>query len=176
MKYENPIIPYDDMPQYAKVVLEPVEKAYKKVLYINWAIVYTILILITALLFIFIKKMQINWLMAVVALLIISLITITIAAIEIGFKNKAWALREKDIIFKKGWLFQSTHIVPFIKVQHCVMHSGPISRRYGLASIKLMTAASQNIDISINGLKQETAEQLKVFIMEKIEGYEPATN
>lgn len=173
MKYENPVIPYDDMPKYAKVVLEPIEKAYKKVLYINWAIAYAILLLTASLLFIFIKSMQIGWLIAAVALVIIILMAITIASIEIGFKNKAWALREKDIIFKKGWLFQSTHIIPFIKVQHCVMHSGPISRRYGLASIKLMTAASQNIDISINGLKQATAEQLKVFIMEKIEGYEP---
>lgn len=173
MKYENPVIPYDDMPKYAKVVLEPIEKAYKKVLYINWAIAYAILLLTASLLFIFIKSMQIGWLIAAVALVIIILMAITIASIEIGFKNKTWALREKDIIFKKGWLFQSTHIIPFIKVQHCVMHSGPISRRYGLASIKLMTAASQNIDISISGLKQATAEQLKVFIMEKIEGYEP---
>jgi len=54
-------------------------------------------------------------------------------------------------------------------VQHCELVSGPIGRKYGLASIKLNTAASNNIDISIKGLKQETAEQLKAFIMEKIE-------
>ncbi|MDO9157361.1 MAG: PH domain-containing protein [Sediminibacterium sp.] len=113
-----------------------------------------------------------SFLIISVVIVFLLLISITIASIEIGFKNKAWALREKDIQFKKGWLFQSTHIIPFVKVQHCELVSGPIGRKYGLASIRINTAASNNIDIIINGLKQETAEQLKAFIIEKIEVYE----
>lgn len=172
MKYENRFISKEEIPQYAQVSLQPVEAVYKKVLYINWIIAYTLLLSILIPLFIFIKPLQINWLIAIVALTFILLISITIASVEIGFKNKAWALREKDIQFKKGWLFQTTYIIPFNKVQHCELVSGPIGRKFGLASIRINTASSNNIDISIKGLKQETAEQLKAFIMEKMEGYE----
>jgi len=172
MKYENPFIPYSEIPKYAQVSLHPVELTYKKVLYISWMIAYTILFAILATLFILIKPLQINWLIALVAAALLLVISVTIASIEIGFKNKAWALREKDIQFKKGWLFQTTYIIPFNKVQHCELVSGPIGRKYGLASIKINTASSNNIDISIRGLKQETAEQLKAFIMEKLEAYE----
>jgi membrane protein YdbS with pleckstrin-like domain len=174
MKYENPIIPYDDIPQFASIQLAPVEKAYKKVLYINWTIFYSIFIITAICLFVFIKSFQLIWLIALVFILLALAVGLTIASIEIGYKNKAWALREKDIIFKKGWIFHATHIIPFVKVQHCVVNSGPIGRKYGLASIKLNTASSNNIDISIHGLKQETADQLKAFIMSKIEADEPA--
>jgi len=176
MKYDNPVIPYAEIPQFSSAQLEPVEKDYKKVLYINWTIFYSLFILIAICLFVFIKSIQLLWLIALVSIFLSVLIGLTIASVEIGYKNKAWALREKDIIFKKGWLFQSTYIIPFVKVQHCELISGPIGRKFGLASIKLNTAASNDMDISIKGLKQETAEQLKAFIMDKIEGYEPTTN
>lgn len=172
MKYENHVISPEEIPKYANVTLQPVEAVYKKVLYINWGIAYTLFISLLIALFIFIKPLQIDWLIAIVALTLLLLISITIASVEIGFKNKTWALRDKDIQFKKGWLFQTTHIIPFVKVQHCELVSGPIGRKYGLASIKINTAASNDIDISIKGLKQETAEQLKAFIMDKIEAYE----
>ena len=172
MKYENSFIPHAEIPQYAKVNLQPIEASYKKVVYINWAIGYFVLFGVLLALFILIKPLQMSWLITRVAIVFLLLISISIASIEIGFTNKAWALREKDIQFKKGWLFQSTHIIPFVKVQHCELVSGPIGRKYGLASIRINTAASNNIDIIINGLKQETAEQLKAFIIEKIEVYE----
>lgn len=173
MKFENPEVPYSAIPQFNSIPLQPVELDYKKVLYINWTIVFSILIVSVTTVFILIKSLQNSWLIILVALLLVAFILIVTASIEVGYKNKAWALREKDIIFKKGWLFQSTYIIPFIKVQHCIVNSGPIGRRYGLASIKLNTASSDNIDISIHGLKQETADQLKAFIMTKIEADEP---
>ena len=54
MKYENHFIPPEEIPQYVNVTLQPVEAVYKKVLYINWGIAYTLLISIIIALFIFI--------------------------------------------------------------------------------------------------------------------------
>ncbi len=168
MQYENPIIPHADIPQYAKALLQPVETRYKRVLFISWGIAYGVLLIALVCLFVFVRKFQLWWAIGLASLVFALLIAFTIAAIQIGFKNRAWALRDKDIIFKKGWLFQSTHIIPFIKIQHCVVRSGPIERKFGLASVRLMTAASGDIDISIHGLEATTAEQLKEWIMEKI--------
>lgn len=156
------------IPQYAATILEPVEAAYKKVLYLSWSVFFLVLAAIAIPLFIWIDALQKNWIIfSALGALLLSILTV-IAFIEIGFKNLAWAIREKDLICRKGWIFQDTHIIPFGKVQNCVIQSGPIGRKFGLASIKLMTAASHLGDISINGLKQETAEQLKNWMTEKI--------
>lgn len=165
----NQAISSAQIPKYSEVDLEPVENSYKKVLYISWSVFLGLIITVLLPIFYWIESFQKSWIiLSVIGTILLSLIAL-ITFIEIGFKNLAWALRDKDIIFKKGWLFQSTHIIPFVKVQHCELISGPIGRRFGLASIKLNTAASNHADISIKGLKHETAENLKAFIMNKIE-------
>ena len=167
MRYENPDIPLGDIPRYADVPLQPVEPAYKRVLYISWSIVY--LLTLAVIVFLYFEVDALHSPLFIFATLFAWLcgVAVSVAAIEIGFRNKVWALRDKDIIFRKGWLFQSTHIIPFVKIQHCVVRSGPVERSFGLASIWLMTAAGTDLDIGIRGLKQETAESLKQWIVEK---------
>jgi membrane protein YdbS with pleckstrin-like domain len=167
MTFENPVIPHDDLPQYAQVQLNPVEPAYKTVLYIVWSIAFTLLLSAIVALYLLVDGLKTPWFIVPALGVWSASVALTFAAIGIGFRNKAWALRDKDIVFRKGWLFQSTHIIPFIKIQHCVVRSGPLERRFGLASIWLMTAASTDLDIGIRGLKKETAENLKEWIAEK---------
>ena len=167
MEYNNPHIPITAIPQYQEIPLQHVETDYKKVLYFNWGMVFTIMIGILVVVYITNKELHNWWLIAAAALIVICSIAVTVASIEIGFKNRLWAVRDKDILFKKGWLFRSTHIIPLTKIQHCIVKTGPISRRYKLASIRFMTAASHERDISINGLTQENAEKIKGWIMEK---------
>lgn len=168
MAFTNNPVTSSEIPRYAPTVLEPVEATYKKVLYLSWSLFFLILTVIAIPLFIWVDALQKNWIIfSTVGALLLICFTV-IAFIEIGFKNLAWAIREKDLICRKGWIFQDTHIIPFGKVQNCVIQSGPIGRKFGLASIKLMTAASHLGDISINGLKKETAEQLKDWMTEKM--------
>ena len=161
MEYNNPHIPIAAIPQYQEIPLQRIEPDYKKVLWFNWTIAYLFITGLTVLIFITNEKIQKAWIITLAVFVFMSSIALVIASIEIGFKNRSWALRDKDIIFKKGWLFQSTHIVPFAKVQHCILKTGPIGRRYNLASLRFMTAASHQRDISINGLSLEDAEKIK---------------
>ena len=164
----NPVISPDELPRYSEAPLQPVESSYKSVLLIEWSIAYTCMLAGIISLILLVDDVQKWQVILPVTIVFVTAVALTYASIIIGFKNRSWALRDKDIIFKTGWLFQSTHIIPFVKVQHAIVRSGPIGRRYGLASIRLMTAASHGGDISIKGLKQETADQLKGWIMEKI--------
>lgn len=167
MEYNNPHIPIATIPQFQEIPLQRVEPDYKKVLYFNWSIVFTIVIGILVAVFITNKELHTWWAVTIAAITVVCSMAITTASIEIGFKNRSWALRDKDFLFKNGWLFQSTHIIPFTKVQHCILKTGPISRRYKLASLRFMTAASHQRDLSINGLSQIDAEKIKGWIMEK---------
>lgn len=161
MEYNNPHIPIAAIPQYQEIPLQRIEPDYKKVLWFNWTIAYLFITGLTVLIFITNEKIQKAWIITLAVFVFMSSIALVIASIEIGFKNRSWALRDKDIIFKKGWLFQRTHIVPFAKVQHCILKTGPVGRRYNLASLRFMTAASHQRDISINGLSLEDAEKIK---------------
>jgi membrane protein YdbS with pleckstrin-like domain len=161
MEYNNPLIPIAAIPQYQEIPLQRIEPDYKKVLWFNWTIAYLFITGLTVLIFITNEKIQKACIITLAVFVFMSSIALVIASIEIGFKNRSWALRDKDIIFKKGWLFQRTHIVPFAKVQHCILKTGPVGRRYNLASLRFMTAASHQRDISINGLSLEDAEKIK---------------
>ena len=167
MEYNNPHIPIAAIPQFQEIPLQRVEPDYKKVLYFNWSIVFAIVVGILVAVFILNKELHVWWPITLAVLVVLLGMVLTVASIEIGFKKKSWAVRDKDILFKNGWLFQSTHIIPFTKVQHCILKTGPISRRYKLASLRFMTAASHERDISINGLSQTDAEKIKGWIMEK---------
>ena len=167
MEYKNPHILITSIPQFQEIPLQRVETDYKKVLYFNWMIVFAIGIGILVAVFITNKELHVWWAITIAVLAVLLSTALTAASIEIGFKNRSWAVRDKDILFKNGWLFQSTHIIPFTKVQHCILKTGPISRRYKLASLRFMTAASHDRDISINGLSQIDAEKIKGWVMEK---------
>ena len=171
MRYENTVIPHSDIPRHAEVRLQPVERSYMSVQYISWSILYGLLGAVLAALFWLVDDLQRWWVAVPTVLALTSFAAFTVAGIRIGFRNRAWALREKDIVYRKGWLFQSTHVIPFVKIQHCVVRSGPIERRFGLSSIRLLTAAGHDMDIGISGLRTETAERLKEWIMEKTTAY-----
>lgn len=79
----------------------------------------------------------------------------------------AYAFREQDVLARKGWLFQQTHVVPLAKIQHLVIKTGPIEKRYGLATLKLHTAAGSFTDISVVGLTADQAAQLKEWITQQ---------
>jgi len=84
-----------------------------------------------------------------------------------GFKQKAYALREHDILYKRGYIWRSQTVVPFNRVQHCEVDQGPIERLFNISKLKIFTAGGSSSDIAIPGLKPETAHSLKDFIMRK---------
>lgn len=86
-----------------------------------------------------------------------------------GFTHKAYAFRNRDISYKSGWLWRRITTVPFNRVQHCEVSQGILDRYFGLAKIKIFTAGGAASDISIPGLNLEEANDLKHYILHKIE-------
>jgi len=84
-----------------------------------------------------------------------------------GYAYKAYALREKDIVYKSGYIFRSKTIIPFNRVQHCEVDRGPIDRMFDLSELKIYTAGGSSSDMKIPGLKPEAANTLKQFIAGK---------
>jgi hypothetical protein len=88
----------------------------------------------------------------------------------ISFKNSGYALRENDLLYRTGWLVRKIRVVPLKRIQHISVQSGPIERMYGLASVSVYTAGSDNADFTIKGISKETASKIKDWVSTKVTG------
>jgi uncharacterized protein len=59
--------------------------------------------------------------------------------------------------YEHGWLWRHHVSVPRSRIQHTDVTQGPYERRFGLATLVVYTAGTENASISIEGLGHETA-------------------
>lgn len=83
-----------------------------------------------------------------------------------SFKERGYLLREQDITYKKGWLFQSMTSVPFNRLQHCEYSQGPLGKLFDLAEVKVYTAGGASSDVSVQGLSVARAQELRNYLIE----------
>ena len=169
MSFSNLPISTEGLPEIQSVPMKPIHPDYLKTLRISWLIIFGIVLAVMITLYILINELQTGIAVAVASAVYVLAAVLTVVAGTRSFQRKKYAIRERDILYSTGWLFQNLHMVPFNRLQHCVVNIGPIERRFGLASISLYTAASEGKDITLHGLKQEEAEKLKDLIMQQIQ-------
>ena len=78
-----------------------------------------------------------------------------------------YVVRERDILYRSGVLWLSVKAVPFNRVQHTKIDSGPLDRRFGLANLSIFPAGAGGH--RIRGLGADTAERLRAFVSAQIE-------
>lgn len=71
-----------------------------------------------------------------------------------------YAEREDDLLVRRGVMFRSIVVVPYGRMQFTDVSSGPLQRKYGLATVQLHTA-SASTDATISGLLEPEAARLK---------------
>src|ERR1700686_930118 len=75
---------------------------------------------------------------------------------------RAWGYleRDEDLEVRRGVLVQRLSVVPYGRMQFVEITSGPVERLFGLATVKLHTAAAAS-DARIPGLDPEEAARLR---------------
>jgi membrane protein YdbS with pleckstrin-like domain len=61
----------------------------------------------------------------------------------------------------RGLLFRSDTVVPFGRVQHIDVHQGPLERFFGIATLTLHTAGNHNASVSLPGLGEPLAREMR---------------
>lgn len=166
MKIKHLQLQWEDLPRVDHVILQPVEKSYLKIIYIEWSIFYAVILMAGIALIYFLPGVRSLLLVFIAGLIFLVVVVTTFWLSKKEFQFKAYGIREKDIMSQSGWLFQKLEVMPINKVQHCVVKTGPLEQKFQLASLKLYTAGQQS-DITLNGLKAEEAERLKEWIISK---------
>lgn len=80
----------------------------------------------------------------------------------------AWgyAERDHDLYITHGLMFRSLTVVPYGRMQAVEVSSGPLERRFGVATVKLVTASPQS-DARIPGLPADAAASLRDRLSER---------
>lgn len=75
-------------------------------------------------------------------------------------KAIGYVLREDDLLFRRGIMFERIVAVPYGRLQLVDVTRGPLLRALGLSTLKFVTA-SVATGVQLPGLKQEDAEELR---------------
>lgn len=96
--------------------------------------------------------------MAVSVLAVMFLITIVLTPRRV--RSIGYALRQDDLLFRRGILFQRFVSVPYGRMQLVDINRGPLARWLGLSELKFVTAAAAT-GVVIPGLPEADAEELR---------------
>lgn len=84
----------------------------------------------------------------------------TLAILPRQARAYGYQLRADDLVFRRGILWQRMVAVPYGRMQLVDITHGPLDRGFGIAQLKLVTAAAST-GVTIPGLSQPAAERLR---------------
>jgi uncharacterized protein len=99
------------------------------------------------------------WLWALPAVVLVIMILV-VAFVPRRVRSIGFQLRDDDLLFRRGLLFQRFVSVPYGRMQLIDITRGPVSRIVGLSDLHFVTAAASST-VAIPGLPIEDAEQLR---------------
>jgi membrane protein YdbS with pleckstrin-like domain len=99
------------------------------------------------------------WVWLIVAALAVILVT-TIAFTPRRVRSIGYQLRDDDLLFRRGIMFQRFVSVPYGRMQLVDINRGPLARAVGLSELKFVTAAAAT-GVVIPGLPEQDAEELR---------------
>ena len=139
-------------------------RAYVRVQLISQGAVL-VLVLAAAIVANIITGVMWQWIPAGVVLVVtaISMIITPRQARSFGYQ-----LRRDDLVFRRGILWQRVVAVPYGRMQLVDITHGPLDRGFGIAQLKLVTAAASS-GVTIPGLTQGAAEQLRDTLIDVAE-------
>jgi uncharacterized protein len=166
MHFTNNEVELNNIPAAERIELIPVHVNLLKVLRLEWLITFIVIAAAAVPLIIYVP-------MSAVTKLLIGISAVVLLAgywlvQEVSFKYLAYTIRDKDLIFQKGWIIRTFKVCPINRIQNCSVHQGPLERKFNLATLILYTAGSQGADMRIPGLTDDEANRLRQFILQKI--------
>ena len=165
MAFVNLQINLSELPIADELVMEPMAESYVREVKTQLLIIFLPILIVSVLPFLL---TQITLLLAVPVIVLLLATVIPMLVIRKA-QVKGVSLREFDVAYRSGLFWRKTVIVAFNRVQHVEVSSGPLQRKFGLATVKFFTAGGSSVDLKVDGLSTERAEQIRTFIADKID-------
>lgn len=155
--FSNSELSLEDLPDFQKVRFNNVSR--KLLFQTLLKIIVTIMVFSAGAGFFFYQEGFDRVVVGIYGLLVVFFL---IRAIDAVLKQKyyGFALREKDIIYRSGYLFQKTIVIPFNRMQHSSIQQSFLDKIFGISSLKIYTAGGSGSDMNIPGLLPDEAKKL----------------
>lgn len=168
MEFTNDQIDINTIPKAENLIFQPLDGNFQKIRMINWAIslVVVIALLIAQHMFRIVKIAHEEYMWIVYVLVALFFIFRFIVILK-EFPFLGYALRQKDIIYRKGWLNKKWTHIPYNRIQHAEVTQGLVYRLFNLGKLKVFTAGGSASDLSIGGIPMNEAIDMKGLILKK---------
>lgn len=166
-EFSNNTIDTLQLPQYQHAELNPIHPLYMKVVWANLGLTFGGIAVAAGALFYSVEELTQYWGYATIAYAVLLVVSMLVQLIN--YRNKGYAFREHDVIYRSGAISVTTTIIPYNRIQHVAEHEGVVSRWLGLSSIGVFTAGGTGSDIVIPGLEKVHAAAVKQLIANKID-------
>lgn len=163
--FKNEIIDLESLPRFEEVSFQPISGKY--LLKSNLQTLIIFLLLLSGLAALYYYEMGLPYLPAALAGIVIL----------IGFKfwnnlmmqkQYGYALRERDILYRRGFLINSITIVPLNRIQHVAVSRDALDKILKISSLQIFTAGGSGSDINIPGLNPQIAASLKEALANRL--------
>lgn len=106
------------------------------------------------------------------AMIIVPVVLVALALIvrlpSRRFAARGYAMSADRLRVVRGLLFRHDTVVPFGRVQHIDVSQGPIERFFGIATLTLHTAGTHNASVTLPGLAEQLARDMREEIRSHI--------
>jgi uncharacterized protein len=120
-------------------------------------VVFAVIAIVVASIPALVSQLSPLWLIPAAVLIIM---IIVIAFVPRRVRSIGYQLRDDDLLFRRGLLFQRFVSVPYGRMQLVDISRGPVSRALGLSDLRFVTAAASS-GVAIPGLPINDAEALR---------------
>jgi membrane protein YdbS with pleckstrin-like domain len=94
----------------------------------------------------FLRVVEVPWLLGVLPFLAALALFVVLAGVVPDLRWRRWRyeIRSEEVDLQRGIVWISRTLVPLARIQHVDTQSGPLQRRFGLATVVFYTAAGAN--------------------------------
>ena len=163
--FENAAVKESALPSAADLSFESLAPTYARTLIIEWLIIWSFFAAISIGVN-FIPKVEM-WLFKhfwVYLPLVIIIASVFIWAPAVT-KARGFAVRDRDIHYRSGVIWRKTVSLPYNRIQHVELESGPLERLFKLNTLKFFTAGGYKADMKIPALQFERASKLRTYVV-----------
>lgn len=83
------------------------------------------------------------WVLPVFAAVILAVLLVVVVP-DLRWRRWRYEIRDEEVDLESGIIWRVRTLVPLARIQHVDTRSGPLERRFGLATVVFYTAAGAN--------------------------------
>lgn len=92
-----------------------------------------------------------------------------LAAPALRYKRRRYRLNEMGLRIRRGLVWHTEISIPYSRIQHTDVSRGPIERSFGLSTLIVHTAGTQNASVSLDGLPAARAYRIRDLLLIEVE-------